>query len=312
MPRRASPCGCKSGGGNEKALLASSGETEDVSPVLEASCAAVSSVGKGLPTVVVMPDWPGKLSIVPTLPALTGLVCVWLSPDTSCCPVTGCRLAITSVMGALMVVAGLGDCALLTLAGDCAINELRTCACGLGLVSVTGDEAFWRISACAMAAVIVGGSSRRFLLGRESSAAGWSPDSDRNAFCAALLDGGWLTLTPPSTGFEGGTVSAINFSESDRTGCDLWQNTLVKVPSAMQCPTAVFDAPATIRKRAKIVESFHECEAGIHTFMCGAEATVGKRERRLLLLLYMGRGSFKRHSDVAMIVKPRWAILCLV
>jgi hypothetical protein len=75
-------------------------------------------------------------------------------------------------MGALMVVAGLDDGALLTLTGDVPINELRTCACGLGLVSVTGDEPFWRISACAIAAVIVGGSNRRFLLGRGSSAAG--------------------------------------------------------------------------------------------------------------------------------------------
>ena len=55
------------------ALFSFSGDVEAVSAVLDA-CRAVSSIGRGLPTVVVMPNGPAMLSRVLVLDRLTGLV----------------------------------------------------------------------------------------------------------------------------------------------------------------------------------------------------------------------------------------------
>lgn len=72
--------GSKPGDENEMALLPPPGELAAVSAV-PVACRAVSSNGNGLPTVVVIPEGPAKLPIVPMLVTLMGLVCWKLSPD---------------------------------------------------------------------------------------------------------------------------------------------------------------------------------------------------------------------------------------
>jgi len=80
MPRRVFSLACNSGAGYENAFKLSPGDVEPGSAIAAAAGGtgrAVSSIGNGLPTVVVSPDGTAAiLSSDPMLDTLTGLVCV--------------------------------------------------------------------------------------------------------------------------------------------------------------------------------------------------------------------------------------------
>ena len=151
--------------------MPASGDADDASAVLEA-CLAVSSIGRGLPTVVVMPDGPARLSPLTTL---TGLVWAALSPEIlPSRPDVCCMASATAAMGALVVVDGLAGEAevddgstLLTAFCD-PINVPKTSEAGFTDVwAESGDFDFCLDSAKAAAAVIGGDSSLGRLPGLE-------------------------------------------------------------------------------------------------------------------------------------------------
>lgn len=137
MPKFADPA-------NEKDLFASSGEVE-VTSVVAVAWRVVSSIGRGLPTVVVMPEGPAKLSKVPMLEALIGLVCSTLSLVVAVA-VVGWIFSATTAMGALTAVVGFTEVlsALLISFLELPIKVLMAWNGGFGLVSVVRGDCFAR------------------------------------------------------------------------------------------------------------------------------------------------------------------------